>query len=300
MVARPCPLRAAVPTVGVLTDHAPLAAIVAQGLIDAAWNVGHDVTVLRRGAGHDAWRAAVRELTALPATVIVAGDHAAARAAHAATDVIPIVVIDLEHDPVASGFVRTLTHPGGNMTGVFCDFDTTMRQLARALLDAVPTRRPVVALTDGQATDAQARALRDAGLALRVDVDTVAIGAESPDFIVDRVAGGGGALLVLASPRLTADGARLAKRAARRKLPSAGAFVRYAHVGGLLARGPSVPDAFRRAAGTVNRLLHGARADELAVERPPRFELVLNARTAAALDLALPPGLLAAADHVIR
>jgi putative ABC transport system substrate-binding protein len=300
MITRARPLRAAVPTVGVLTDHAPLAAIFAQGLIDAAWNVGHDVTVLRRGAGPDAWRGAVRELTALPATVIVAGDHGAARAAHAATDVIPIVVIDFEYDPIASGFVRTLTHPGGNVTGVFCDFDATMRQLARALLDAVPTRRPLVALTDGEATEAQAQALRDAGVALGVDVETIAIGADPPDPLVDRVAGGRGALLVLASPRLAAGAARVAKRAARHKLPSAGAFVRYAHVGGLLARGPSAPDAFRRAAATVNRLLHGARADELAVERPPRFELVLNARTATALDVVLPPSLLATADHVIR
>jgi len=107
-------------------------------------------------------------------------------------------------------------------------------------------------------------------------------------------------MIVLTSPQLQADATPLAKRAIRRKVASAGAFVRYAQVGGLLARGPSVPDTFRRAGATVDRLLRGARAADLAVERPPRFELVLNARTAAALEVPLPPSLSASADHIIR
>ena len=107
-------------------------------------------------------------------------------------------------------------------------------------------------------------------------------------------------MLVLTSPQLQADAAPLAKNALRRKVASAGAFIRYAHAGGLLARGPSVPDTFRRAAVTVDRLLRGARAADLAVERPPRFELLVNARAAAALEVPLPPSLLSTADHIVR
>ena len=292
--------RAAAPTVGVLTEHAPLAAIFAQGLSDAAWGVGRDVVVVRRGAGSDAWRSAVRELGALPARVIVAGSHAAARAAHEATDVIPIVAIDLEHDPIVSGFARTLQRPGGNMSGLFCDFDDSMRRLLQAVHDAVPVATRMVALTDGQTTEAQARAFGEAARMQGVPADMLALSAGSADALVDGVASRRAVLIVLSSPRLIAEAPRLIKRAARRKLATAGAFVRYAHAGGLLARGPSVADAFRRAAAIVDRVLRGARVADVAIERPPRYELVVNARTAATLEITLPASLLSTADHVIR
>ena len=256
--------------------------------------------MLRRGAGADRWRAAARELVRLPASVIVAGEHTAARAARDATDAIPIVAIDFEHDPIGSGFVRTLARPGGNVTGFFCDFDDAMARLGRALLEAVPTTRRVVALTDGASTDAQAAALRRARAVLGVEIETIDSAGGTADALARRVAAAHDAMIVLASPSLQADATVLAKRAMRRKVASAGAFVRYAHAGGLLARGPSVPDTFRRAAATVDRLLRGARAGDLAVERPPRFELVLNARTASALEVPLAPGLLSSADHIIR
>jgi putative ABC transport system substrate-binding protein len=294
--------RAAVPRVGVLTDHAPLAAIFAQGLSDADWLIGDEVIVVRRdaGAGSDRWRAAARELTALPVSVIVAGHHAATRAARNATDAIPIVAIDFERDPIVSGFVRSLAQPGGNVTGFFCDFGDGMTRLMRALRDAVPQTRQVVALTDGEATEAQTRALREAGSALRVDVDTLDVASAPAEALVDRVAAWHATLVVLGSPRLEGDATRLAKRAMRRKIASAGSFIRYAHAGGLLARGPSLPDAFRRAAATVDRLLRGARAGDIAVERPPRFELVLNAKTAAALQVPLSSRVLSSADQVVR
>jgi len=111
LAARPSAARPAIPRVGLLTDHVPLAAIFVQGLSDAAWDVGQDVLVLRRGAGTDHWRAAARELAALPVSVIVAGDHVAARAARDATDAIPIVAIDFVHDPIASGLVSSLARP---------------------------------------------------------------------------------------------------------------------------------------------------------------------------------------------
>ena len=89
-------------------------------------------------------------------------------------------------------------------------------------------------------------------------------------------------------------------RAIRHKMASAGAFIRYAHAGGLLARGPSLPDTFRRAAAMVDRVLRGARVADIAVERPPRFELVINLKTAAALELTLPSGLMSASQHIVR
>lgn len=301
-MARPAVGRATVPRVGVLTEHAPLAAILVQGLSDAEWQIGDEVIVVRRGgsAGFDRWRAAARELTALPVSAIVAGSHAAARAARDATDAIPIVAVDFEGDPIVSGFVRSLAQPGGNVTGFFCDFGDGMTRLTQALRDAVPKTRHVVALTDGETTEAQGRALREAGGALRVEVDTLDVASAPVDALVDRVAAWHAPLVVLASPRLEGDAARLAKRAIRRRVASAGAFIRYAQAGGLLARGPSLPDAFRRAAVMVDHLLRGARAADIPVERPPRFELVLNAKTAAMLDVSLSSRLLSSADHIVR
>ena len=282
-----------------LTDAIPLAAILQQGLTDAGWEAGEDVNVVRVGSAADGWRSAARSLAASRVSVIVAGDHAAMVSARDATTAIPIVAIDFERDPVAGGFVRTLARPGGNVTGFFCDFGDAMAQVARALRDAVPDR-PIIALTDGDATDAQVRALRNIREKLGDGVETVDLGFGSPATVIDRIAASRGVLLVLASTRLQADAALLAKRAMLRKLPSGGAFVRYAQAGGLLARGPSLADAFRRAAATVARLLRGAHAAEIAVETPPRFELVVNAKTAAVLDMALPPNLLSNADHIIR
>ena len=287
------------PRVGVLSDSIPLAAILQQGLIDAGWEPGEDVSLVRRGAAADGWRSAARELAASHVNVIVAGDHAAMVAARDATTVIPIVAIDFERDPVAGGFVQSLARPGGNVTGLFCDFGDAMAQVVRALRDAAPDRR-IIALTDGEATEAQVRALATNRAKLGAGVDTVDLAAGPALTSLDRIAASRGALLVLASSRLQADAARLAKHAMLRKLPSGGAFVRYAQAGGLLARGPSLADAFRRAAATVDRLLRGAHAGEIAVESPPRFELVVNAKTAAVLDMVLPPNLLSDADHIIR
>jgi putative tryptophan/tyrosine transport system substrate-binding protein len=290
---------AAPPRVGVLTDSIPLAAILQQGLTDAGWEAGEDVSLVRRGPEADGWRSAARALAASRVSVIVAGDHAALVAARDATSLIPIVAIDFERDPVGGGFVQTLARPGGNVTGLFCDFGDAMAQVARALRDAVPDRQ-IIALTDGDATDAQVRALRGIRDKRGAGVESVDLAVAPPSTLIDRIGASRGALLVLASSRLQAEAAQLAKRAVVRKLPSGGAFARYAQAGGLLARGPSLADAFRRAAVTVARLLRGAHAAEIAVESPPRFELVLNAKTAAALDMAFPPNLLLNADHIIR
>lgn len=284
---------------GVLTDDAPLAAILVQGLRDAGWKGDGDVEVLTR-AGADGWTAAARELAARRVDVLVAGGHAAARAAHEATASIPIVAIDFERDPITSGFVQSLARPGGNVTGFFCDFAHDMHRLALAVRETLPAVRRAVVLVDGPGTDAPAGALRAAAAASALEMDTLEIGGAAPETLVDHVAGPGAVLVVLDTPRLHREARRLAKRALRRGVPSAGAFVRYAQAGGLLARGPSLPDAFRRAAAVVDRLLRGGRAAEVALERPPRYELIVNLKTAGALHVVLPPALMSRADHIVR
>jgi putative ABC transport system substrate-binding protein len=237
-------------------------------------------------------------MAGLPVSVLVAGEHAALRAAREATASIPIVAIDVERDPVAGGFAQSLARPGGNVTGFFCDFPHDMNRLVLALREALPGATRMVALVDGAATEAQVSGLRTAGHAFALATETQDIAAAAPEALVDRIAAV--PFIVLASARLERAARRLAKRALRRRLPSAGAFTRYAHVGGLLARGPSLPDTFRRAGAIVDRLLRGGSPGEMAVERPPRFELIVNFRTSAGLQIALAPTLVSRADHVVR
>src|SRR5262249_59296756 len=126
--------------------------------------------------------------------------------------VMGIVAIDFERDPVAGGVVQTLARPGGNVTGFFCDFGDAMAQVARALRDAVPDRK-IIALTDGDATDAQVRALRGIRDKLGAGVESVDLALAPPSTLIDRIAASRGALLVLASSRLQAEAAPLAQRA---------------------------------------------------------------------------------------
>jgi putative ABC transport system substrate-binding protein len=107
-------------------------------------------------------------------------------------------------------------------------------------------------------------------------------------------------MLVLPSPILNAHRRRLIQLAASHRLPALYEFRSYVEDGGLMSYGPSIDDMFRRAAGFAGRILNGARPGELPIERPTKFELVINLRTAQALGLTIPPSLLARADRVIE
>src|SRR5262249_57009215 len=148
--------------------------------------------------------------------------------------------------PTADGLVQSRARPAGDVRGFFCDFGDAMSRLARVLRDVAPQRRLLIASTDGDTTEAQARALRKACEPLGIDVDTLDLAVVPVDTLVDRVATWRAILLVLASPRLQAHAPRLAQRAMRRKLVSGGSFVRYAQAGGLLARDPRQAATLRR------------------------------------------------------
>jgi putative ABC transport system substrate-binding protein len=235
--------------------------------------------------------------------VIVAAGPSALEAAARATRTIPIVGIDLESDPVAKGWVASLARPGGNITGVFLDIPEMSGKQLQFLKEAVPNLERVAVLGDPRVNDLQFKATetaaRDAGLAvnsLRV-TGTDQIPAVVEVAARQRVGG----IIVLTSPMIFNGLSRVAEAGVKHRIACICPFVpAFAEVGGLLAYGPVFPDLYRRTAWYVDQVVKGTRIAELPVQRPEKFELIVNLRTARALKLTLPLTLLQRADRVIE
>jgi putative ABC transport system substrate-binding protein len=220
-----------------------------------------------------------------------------------ATKTIPIVAIDFESDPVARGWAVTWAKPGGNLTGFFLDIPEMSGKQIEYLKDLKGSLTRVAVLGDPGVNDLQFQATetvaRKAGLALHHLVVT------SPDAIEPSIAKAArdraDALVVLSSPLVNSALNRIAASALRHALPAICTFVpRFAEVGGLLAYGADFQDFYRRAAAYVSAILQGSKAGDLPIQRPEKFQLVINAKTAKALNLPLPPSLLLRADQVIE
>ena len=274
-----------------------------RSLRELGWIDGQNVKIEYRWAEGDPERlpGLVAELVQLKVDVIVLGGAPAIRAAQRATSLIPIVFVVLT-DPVTLGFVPRLARPGGNMTGVASQFEELITKQLQLLKEAVPdlTRvgllhHPGVPPAVLTAAEAGARSL---GLTSRML--TVAEPAEFEDAFKAARSAGAGAILVLPSPYFDAQRARLIELAAKYHLPAFYEFRNFVQDGGLMSYGPSINEMFGRAASYVDRILKGAHPGDLSIERPTRFELVINLKTAAALGLPIPPLLLQRADELIR
>jgi ABC-type uncharacterized transport system substrate-binding protein len=243
------------------------------------------------------------ELVALKVDVIVtSGDHAI-RAAREASATIPIVVA-LAGDLVAPGYVASLARPGGNVTGL----TTLVSELSGKRLELLKTAFPKISRVgvlwnpDNAVNVAAVKELEVA--AKPVGVQLTFAGTRTPDDLEDAFQTTrrerSDALLVLGDGMLLNQRARIVAFAARQRLPAMYGNQDYMDAGGLMAYGPNVADMYRRAASYVDKILKGARPADLPVEQATRIELVINARTAKALGLTIPPSLLTRADHVIQ
>jgi ABC-type uncharacterized transport system substrate-binding protein len=248
----------------------------------------------------------IAELVHLPVEVIVAGPAPAAVAAKKVTTTIPIV-ITLGADPVAFGLMESLTPQGGNITGLTeVAPELTPKRLA-LLKELMPTLTRVALLwqpgtlreeTGGQMLQEAKDTARPLGLQLQVVETRTADGLDLAfDEIVKERAE---ALVVLMSPTFNAQPKRLADLASTHRLPTMYEFRSFAAAGGLMSYGAEISDIFRRAATYVDRLLKGAKPADLPVERPTKFELVINRKTAQTLGLEIPQSLLRQADQVIE
>ena len=274
------------------------------GLADLGYVDGRNIILeLRSGNGKpEAIPVLVGELVRLnPAVLLVVGP-AAVKAAIAATKSIPIVAIDLESDPVQNGWMKSLSRPGGNVTGFFLDLTGMSAKWLQLLHEAVPDARRIGLLWDATSGGAQLAATKATAAALSVEVRTVSV-VNWSDFdstIADALKARTQAFVVLSSPTAFQYSARLAELTDRNRIPGISPFRPYAVAGGLMSYGPDLDLFFRRTAFTIDRILKGSKAGELAAEQPTKYELVINLKAAKTLGITIPKEMLLRADEVIQ
>ena len=284
----------------------PAGAAFQQGLRDLGWMEGQNITVeYRWAAGQVEQLAALAvELAQLPVEVIVTVGAATA-AAQRATPTIPIVFVGVG-DPVASGLVRSLAQPGGNITGIANWNDVLMGKRLELLKEIVPGLSRVVALWyKAQATSGMPRALREleqAAGALALPLHIVEVqGLQALEEVGSALTTTqADALMVVPSALFFQQRTRLVEFMAQHRLPAMYEGREFVEAGGLIAYGPSLPALWRRAAHYVDKILKGTKPADLPVEQPTQFELVINLKTAKALGITIPPTLLFQADEVIQ
>ncbi len=242
------------------------------------------------------------ELVQLKTDVIFARGPAALAVAKNATSIIPIVAVDLESDPVALGLVKSLARPEGNITGVFLDLPELCGKQVELLKEIFPQITRIAIIGDPVLNATQFRATEIAAQAFAIRSEKLEIRAEADFEIAFDAAkrGHAEAIIILSSPLIYGHRARLAALGLSKRLPVISLFAELAQEGGFLAYGPSLVESFQRCGRYVDRILRGAKPGELPIERPERFQLVINFKTAKILELIVPPILLARADEVIE
>ena len=275
-----------------------------QSLQQLGWVAGRNITIEIRQVGTDVDRAHAyaSELVALAPDVIVTIGSATIGPMRQATRTIPIVFVNAP-DPVGAGFVQSMAHPGGNITG-FSNFEYGMSgKWAELLKQVAPNVKRALMLRDptSAAGIGQFAAVRSIAQAMRIEL--VPVDVHDNDEIERRVAdfantGGGG--MIVSSGGTGARRGFIIGLAARHKLPAIYPYRYYAVDGGLITYGPSTLDPIRRAAGYVDRILKGEKPADMPVQAPTKYELIVNLKTAKTLGIVIPQSLLATADEVIE
>jgi putative tryptophan/tyrosine transport system substrate-binding protein len=276
------------------------------GLQKLGWTEGRNIRIDVRWASADAdlVQRFVEELVALQPDLIVTQNTPGTAAMLQQTRTIPIIFANVS-DPVGSGFVASLARPGGNVTG-FIDIEGSMGGKWLELLKEIAPSVSRVAFLFNPATAPFAEYFLNPFKAAAVTFAVEAIVAPVHDIselesvIAAHARGPDGGLLVMPEAFMNVHRAEVTSLAAHYHLPAVYPRRFFAELGGLLSYGNDQSDNFQRSATYADEILKGAKPSELPVQVPVKFELVINLKTAKALDLAVPPTLLARADEVIE
>jgi putative tryptophan/tyrosine transport system substrate-binding protein len=276
-----------------------------HGLAALGWIEGRNVEIVARfgGADPERNRAHVAEMIALAPDIVVTSNPASIAALIKAARTIPIV-FTMQSDPVAAGFAKSLARPGGNATG-FAHFEqATVTKWLELLRQVAPgVIRVAFALDPEDIFAAQyLRALAAPASSLGIQLTSVSVGdAVEFELAIEAFARApNGGLIVPPSAGTAAKRATIIGLAAKHRLPAIYAFRYHAVQGGLMSYGPDIFDLYRRPASYVDRILKGAKAAELPIQFPTKYELVVNLKTAKALGLEVPVQLQQLADEVIE
>ncbi len=244
----------------------------------------------------------ISEVIARNVSVLIVPGTAAIKAARAASAQIPIVAIDFESDPVASGFVQSIARPGGNLTGVFLDFPNFAGKWLELLVECLPKLSRVAMMWDPATGMVQADAVNKTARTLNIQTDLLEVRTPS-DFggafavATDR---GAGAAIALSAPVVPASAKAIAELSVRHRLPTITMFSEFARTGGLISYGPSLLSSTRQLGVMAGKVLAGATPASLPVERPSKFELIVNLKAAEALGVSIPTSIQVRADEVIE
>ena len=303
--------QANIPRVGIITVGAASDAaaagyrfnLIRRAFVSQGWSEGQTIAFELRDARGDASRNAelAAELVRLKVDLIWADSAPALRATYAATRTIPIVAVDFTTDPVAAGYAQSYGRPGKNVTGVFLDAPEFSGKWLELLKEMVPGLSRVVVLWDPSPGEAHLRGIQAVAPSLGVQIQVVEVRKpEEIDAIASAFRGRPQALVVLPSPMMMAESQRLARLAARHRLPATSIFRLFAEEGGVIAYGPEATAVVERAAVQATKILRGAKPGDLPIERPTKFELSINLKTAKALGITIPASMVMRADKVIR
>jgi putative tryptophan/tyrosine transport system substrate-binding protein len=295
----------ATPTIGFLNGASPNAyaqnvAAFLQGLKEANYIASQNVAIEYRWAEgqYDRLPRMAADLVNRQVAVIVANTPAAP-AAKAATTNIPIVFLSSE-DPVEIGLVTSMNRPGGNVTGVSVVSSALAGKQLGVLRELVPAARSIGYLVNPTNPNSEhnVRSAQQGALALGLQMHILNASTEPEIDAAFRVQAD--ALLIAPDSFFIGRSVQLVALAARHAVPTIYPFREFAAAGGLLSYGASVPDLYRQIGVYSGKILQGAKPADMPVLEPTKFELVINLKTAKALNLAIPSGVLAIADEVIE
>ena len=296
------------PQVGLLIYGSPPPAAfpegaVVAGLKELGWVDGQNMALLIRYAEGRPERLPdlARDLVRSRVDIIVTVGTDIAQLVKNVVAPIPFVAA-VSEDPVEIGLVSSLSQPGGNMTGVtFISSELAGKRL-QLLKELLPRASRVAILWNPTHVDSEVRELEPAARSLGIKLQSVEVRTteEIDAALRAAVAGGAEALMVVPSRMINLNAKRITEFARERRLPTVSMWGSFAEAGGLMTYGPDVPTVIRRLATYVDKILKGAKPGDLPIERPTRFELVVNLRTAKALGVTLPQSLLLRASRVIE
>jgi len=276
-----------------------------QGLRELGYVEGRNLTIEYRWAAGQAERLPemAAELVRLKVDIIVGAANPPIEAAKRATSTIPIVMTVVS-DPVDTGLVRSLAHPGGNVTGLTLMTAELSGKRLQLMREIIPKAARIAVLTRAVAAPAPFFLEQMRSAAQQMGIQLLVQSANAPEDLPgafaamqrERAQG----LLVPISPFITNNLTRILELAAQHRLPAMYETRGFVDVGGLVSYGPNTVEMYRRAAFYVDKILKGAKPADLPIEQPTKFELMINLKTAKALGLTIPPSLLGRADEVIQ
>jgi putative tryptophan/tyrosine transport system substrate-binding protein len=293
--------------VGIVTIQprtAPMYAAFDQRLRELGYvegqNLALDYVNPERQAGGAA--GAIEQLLRRKVDIILATYESTLKAALATSITVPIVMVAVDYDPLALGYVKSLARPGGNVTGLYLQQLDLAEKRVELLTQALPSVRAVTVFWDAVSED-QWKATSSA--ATRFGLQAVGVELRDQPYNYEKALAQAppdnrGVVIFELSPVFYRDRQRLADFALRHKIASVFGVREWVEAGGLLSYGVNLPAMYRRAAELIDTIAKGAKVADLPVEQPTKFELILNLKTADAIGVTISPAILVRADEVIE